>query len=87
MFKNHQNSPLNEFVPRSREERLALEIAKVLGDPDSLYHYIQICQKYPERLIRQILDEVLAVPACRIRKSRGALFTFLVKKRSHEIHT
>ena len=31
----------------------------------------------------QILHEVLAVPAHQIRKSRGALFTSLVKKKSH----
>ena len=84
MRKYQDYSSLKDFVPKTKEEQLALEVAQTLSDENSFYHYVQLCQKYPENLIRQILEEVQAVPAHQIRKSRGALFTFLVKKKSHE---
>ena len=84
MLQNQQDSSFDNFVPRTKEEKLALEIARSLNDQGSFYHYVKLCQKYPEKLLLEILNEVLAVPSYQIRKSRGALFTFLIKKRNNE---
>jgi len=60
MDKNQDYSSLKDFVPKTKEEQLALEVAQTLSDENSFYHYVQLCQKYPENLIRQILEEGLA---------------------------
>lgn len=67
----------------SEEKKFAQEIALSLNDPESLPLYKLYVQKYPESLLREILDEVLQVPIERIKKSRGALFTYLLKKHVH----
>ncbi|MBI5021145.1 MAG: hypothetical protein HZB59_06900 [Ignavibacteriales bacterium] len=68
---------------RSKEKSIAQEIASSLNDPESLSLYELYARKYSEPLLRKILDEVLRVPAERIKKSRGALFTYLLKKYAH----
>jgi hypothetical protein len=65
---------------KSKQELLAFEIARSLGDTRSSELYLSFAQTYPEHLLRAILAEVLSVPLVKIRKSRGALFTFLVRK-------
>ena len=70
---------LMNYTP-TPEELLALEIANALGDEVNLSQYKQYAQKHPEPFLRQILQEVLAYPVAKIRKSRGALFSYLVFK-------
>lgn len=65
---------------KSREELFAQEIAFTLGDRESLSLYRSFVEMYPEPLLRKALNEVMAVPDAQIRKSRGALFTFLIHK-------
>jgi len=67
------------------QQQLAIEIAETLKDHDSLTLYQQFTERYSEEFLRRILDRVLSIPKDRIRKSRGALFTFLVNQ--HEQHS
>jgi hypothetical protein len=67
-------------MKKSKEEIFAQEIASSLGDPGSAELYHSFARTYPEHLLRTILAEVLSVPLMKIRKSRGALFTYLVHK-------
>lgn len=62
----------------SKEERLAREIADALDDNDSLTVHIDFVQKYSEAFLRKTLQRVLSIPEAQIRKTRGALFTYLV---------
>lgn len=62
----------------SKEERLAREIADALNDNDSLTVHIDFVQKYSEAFLRKTLQRVLSIPEAQIRKTRGALFTYLV---------
>ncbi len=65
----------------SQEEKiLAEELAISLNDQGSRQLYETFAAEYPEYLLRRILEEVLRVPAARIKKSRGALFTYLLRK-------
>ena len=61
-----------------KEEKLAREIANALNDMDSLPVHIAFVEKYSEAHLRKTLQKVLSIPENQIRKTRGALFTFLV---------
>jgi len=63
----------------ARPEALAQELARDLDDRAGLNLYRAYCRKYPEELLRAVLAEVRAVPATKIVKSRGALFTYLIQ--------
>ena len=73
-------STYKDFQPQSREELLALDLAQSLNDRKGLALYLNYAKKYPEQFLRQILGEVNALSSHKIKKSRGALFTFLVKR-------
>ena len=64
----------------SKEEKLAREIANALEDNDSLVMHIAFAQKYSESFLRKTLQKVLSIPEDQIRKTRGALFTYLVQQ-------
>ena len=68
----------NDFDPY--EIKLANEIADTLNDRDSLAMHLQFARKYQEEFLRKILARVMSIPDSKIRKSRGALFTALVKQ-------
>ena len=71
---------------RSKEKSFAQELALSLNDHESLSLYESYARRYSESLLQKILEEVLQVPIERIRKSRGALFTYLLKKYAHNSH-
>jgi biotin operon repressor len=79
--KNFSNfNPHKGFKPKSREELLALDLAKDLSDPKGVPLYLSYAQKYPEPLLRKFLAEVKEIPLPKIRKGRAALFNYLIKK-------
>lgn len=66
--------------PSSKEQKLAVELADALNDMESLQAYVGFAEKYAESFLRKMLVKVLSVPEDKIRKTRGALFTYLVKQ-------
>jgi DNA-binding MarR family transcriptional regulator len=79
--KNFLNSnAFKGFRPKTREEVLALDLAKALNDRRNLALYLSYAKKYPESFLRGVLGEVKEIPYERIRKSRAALFNHLVQK-------
>ena len=62
------------------EIRLANEIAETLKDRDALPLFLSYTRKYQESHLRRILAKVMSMPEISIRKSRGALFTFLINQ-------
>jgi biotin operon repressor len=81
--KNFFNSDLEsfkKFKPESREEVLALDLARALKDQKGLPLYLSYSKRYPESLLRRVLGEVKEVPEEKIKKSRGALFNHLIQK-------
>ena len=75
----HRNA-FKRFKPKNREELLALDLAEALNDYQNLPLYLSYSKKYPESFLRRVLGEVKEVPAEKIKKSRGALFTHLIKR-------
>lgn len=63
----------------ARQEFLALDLAEALNDLDGIGRYRCYCRKYPEELLRTVLSEVNKTPAIRIKKSRAALFNYLLQ--------
>lgn len=78
--KNLNPYSFRGFKPETREELLALDLAKGLNDLRSLPLYLSYAQKYPESLLRKFLGEVREIPIRKIRKGRAALFNYLIKK-------
>lgn len=65
-------------------EELARELRSVLSGAED--HEIErILARYPQAVIRKSLDRVAKTPADKIRKSRTALFRYLLAKFSQEI--
>ena len=62
------------------EKSLAYELARTLGDMESLPVYIGFTEKYQEGFLRKILQRVMSLPDEKIKRTRGALFTYLVKQ-------
>lgn len=85
MEKNSDVGEGSEFTPSSSEEALALDIINSLGDDkDSLSLVTHYCKKHPREVIDQAWKEAKAVPPAKIKKSRGALFNYLVQKYAKE---
>ena len=64
------------FEPQ--EIRLANDIADQLNDRQSLQLFLNFSRKYREDHLRKILEKVMSIPDRQIKKTRGALFTYLV---------
>lgn len=64
----------------SDEERLAFQVAEGLGDVKNLRLYKSYCRRYPTEIILTAYVRAREVSPDKIKKSRGALFNFLVQK-------
>jgi biotin operon repressor len=69
-----------EFKPKTREDLLALDLARDLDDYQGLPFYISISRKYSESFLRGILGQIKSIPSEKIKKSKGALFNHLVQR-------
>ena len=68
------------FTPKTEEERLALEIARAFNDEASLPKYLRLCADHDLEIVRRVFNEVQRIPQEKIKKSKGALLTYLVNK-------
>lgn len=67
----------------TKENPLASEIARTFQDEENQGYYAWVCENYPENLVKRAFEQVKMMPNDKIKKSRGALFTYLVKKKAH----
>lgn len=74
------DDPFKGFRPKTREELLALDLAEALKDYQALALYLSYVKKYPEWVLRKVLGEVKEIPIEKIKKSKGALFNYLIQK-------
>ena len=63
------------------EIKLANELAETLKDREALPFYLTLTRKYQEGHLRQILAKVMSIEETKIRKTRGALFTYLINQK------
>lgn len=71
---------MKHFDLTPRQEELALRIAEALGEREYLPVYRSLVGRFPEVLIRRAYEETLEIPEERVRKSKGAIFNYLVNK-------
>lgn len=76
LLPDHVITPLSHSDNSQQPER----IAEALADQRNVELYSLITRTVPSITIQRALDETLAVPAERIRKSRAALFIHLIRK-------
>ena len=69
----------NKINKHSKEYKLAYEIADGLNDLDSLEIHISFAESYNESVLRKIFNRVMSIPEDKIKRTRGALYTYLVK--------
>ena len=62
------------------EIKLANEIADMLKDRDSITLHLQYVRRYKEAFLRKTLAKVMSMDESKIRKSRAALYTFLISQ-------
>ena len=70
-------------VPRvrtARENLLASKIAETLGDPAGLEEYRYLAHTRDHALLQKALDQVAKVPPKKIRKSKRALFFYILHR-------
>jgi len=75
---------VQELFPSEDPDQLASYIANQLNDPSYQNTFAAICRLYPRTIIQKALTETKEVPREKIKKSRGALFLYLVKKYAHQ---
>jgi hypothetical protein len=71
------------YMLSTREGMLANEFAEGLNDNKSLRFYFSMALEHSERYLRDIYRKVRETPEHKIKKSRGALFAYLVRKYEH----
>lgn len=76
--------PMKKYEPHVIE--LANELAERLDDFESLNAYLQYADKYKEDFILRVLDKVMSIPDEKIKKTRGALFTYLISNHGAREH-
>ena len=62
------------------EIKLAREIASTLDDLDSIALHLAYVRKYQEEFLRKVLAKVMSIPEDQIKKTRAALYVFLIRQ-------
>lgn len=60
------------------EMKLAVEIAQILDDTESIEFHKALVKQYSESYLREKLNVVLKIPKDKIRTSRAAYYNYLV---------
>ena len=81
-----QKLALNKNMNEKHSNPLAYAIADALNDHESLALFISFTEKYQEDFLKKILAKVMSIPDHKIRRTRGALFTYLVLHHAKASH-
>jgi hypothetical protein len=73
-----------KYQPATDTDRLALEIARGLGEEERLPIYRMVCENRSEEVVRRAFEQAKKTPQEKIKKSRSALFFYLVNKYGDE---
>jgi hypothetical protein len=85
---DNEGKEFSDFITKTREELLAVDLATILNDRKGLALYLSYAKRFPESVIRRALGLVKEIPSEKIRKSRAALFNHLIQKyaQNHKDH-
>lgn len=74
---------MTAWQPTTQQEYLAQMIADSFGEPEKLALYLTCCRKYPLDVVERAYADARSVPEAEIKKSRAAVFFYLVKTYAH----
>jgi hypothetical protein len=66
------------------QDALARRIATAFHDTDCLRQYQICCRKYPAAVVQKAFQDARSFPPAQIKKSRAAIFFYLVKHYAHQ---
>ena len=75
---------VDNWTAYTKREHIALTIAEAFNDLGQIKLYTNYCKKYPLAVIQRAFAEARSFPKDRIRKSRAAIFFYLVKTYAHK---
>jgi hypothetical protein len=75
---------MTEFRPKTKSEHLAVMIAAAFNDEEKIGLYVVYCKKHSHEVIQRAFAEAQNFPEEKIKKSRVALFFYLLKRYAHE---
>jgi DNA-binding transcriptional MocR family regulator len=79
-----QKKTTDDSRVQTKEELLAHDIARTLGSDGHIDRYLSMARRYPESFLREVLSQVKQTPDRQIRKSRVALFEYLIRRYEHK---
>lgn len=65
-------------------DALARSIAAAFQDTSCLRQYLVCCRKYPPAVVQKAFQDARSFPPAQIKKSRAAIFFYLVKHYAHQ---
>ena len=77
-------APVDNLPKPTKREHLALMIADAFDDLAQIKLYVTYCKKHPLTIIERAFAEAKAYPEARIKKSRAAIFFYLLKTYAHQ---
>jgi len=69
-----------QYILSTKEGVIAKDLAEGLNDMKNIRYYISVALEHSEQYLKGLYRKVKETPEHRIKKSRGALFAYLVKK-------
>lgn len=72
------------WKPKTKREHIAFMIAKAFNELEQVKLYTNYCKKYPLSTVYRAFSEAKSFPEERIKKSRKAIFFYLVKRYAHQ---
>jgi hypothetical protein len=82
--KGRKDSSKSDSMEETSPSKLALYISDILKAPQSQGYFENLCRLYPHGVIFRSLNQARAIPAEKIKKSRSALFVYLLKKHAQQ---
>jgi hypothetical protein len=83
-LKKRFATSMTEFHPKTKSEHLAAMLAAAFNDEEKIGLYVVYCKKHPHEVIQRAFADAQNFPEERIKKSRVALFFYLLKRYAHE---
>ena len=74
------------FKPKSKEDLLAMYVAKALEDMNSLPFYLSCTKSFPEDSVRKALKAVRKEAVLHIKNRRTTFFKYLLQINAQETH-
>jgi|SRR5581483_7405533 len=84
VIKDMVQASVDNSAKPTKRDHLAFMIADAFNDLGQIKLYVTYCKKHPLMIIERAFAEAKAYPEARIKKSRAAIFFYLLKTYAHQ---